>query len=389
MSALASQNFTAVSLARPNPLAQPENIRLVPSFQTTTRPALPSEPARESLPLSATPNDLRDVIRFLKLRPAGISIVEALGEVKKRLLDPVKIATYEQWGVISRQGDWLKLSALGWEFSRKLAHEADLFRTILDRLAPYRAMLEQAQQQRLSLITHDDVVKYWRVHFSHLLDLQTPKNVASNVVCFLHLCQAAELGTLTIGKRGQPARLRVEFEELEAYLHSSRLEITADGAVAEQLNVRRQIHPSRPASSRAKIRLYLSLQENSGDFMQLHALLEMLGFAGEIIERQKQSNVPLAEKNFDTLRNCEAGLIIITEADCVRSSAGEYTLTPEIQMEISAAYLFFNRRVILLRESKIQIPAYWQNILTCEFENDQLDWSKGIALTKALLSLNP
>ena len=248
-------------------------------------------------------------------------------------------------------------------------------------------MLEQAQHQRLSLITHDDVVKYWRVHFSHLLDLQNPKNVASNVICFLHLCQAAELGTLTIGKRGQPARLRVEFEELEAYLHSSRLEITADGTAAEQLNVRRQMLPSKPASRQAKIRLYLSLQENSEDFIQLHALLEMLGFAGEIIERHKQSNVSLAEKNFDTLRNCEAGLIVITEADCVKSSAGEYTLRPEIQMEISAAYLLFNRRVILLRESEIQIPAYWQNILSCELEHGQLDWGKGIELTKALLSL--
>ena len=205
----------------------------------------------------------------------------------------------------------------------------------------------------------------------------------------MHLCQAAELGTLTIGKRGQPARLRVEFEELEAYLHSSRLEITADGAAAEQLNVRRQMLPSRPASRQAKIRLYLSLQENSEDFIQLHALLEMLGFAGEIIERQKQSNVPLAEKNFDMLRSCEAGLIISTEAHCVRSSAGEYTLTPEIQLEISAAYLLFNRRVILLRESEIQIPAYWQNILSCELEHGQLDWGKGIELTKALLSLNP
>ena len=156
---LVTQKFSAVGVARTAtaPAPQPENLRLISPLQSLNYPVLQIE-SRANLPLSATPNDLRNIIRFLKQRPDGVSIIEALGEVKKRLLDASKIAAYEQWGIISRQGDWLKLSSLGWEFSRKLGLEADLFRTILDQLEPYRTMLEHACLQHLSLIAHDDVV---------------------------------------------------------------------------------------------------------------------------------------------------------------------------------------------------------------------------------------
>ncbi len=375
---LTNQNFAAVSPARisANPASQPENIRLIPSLQLGQ--------LREYLPLAATPNDLRELIRFLRQRPEGISVIEALSEVKKRLLDQTKIKTYEQWGVISKQGDWLKLSGLGWEFSKKLSHEAELFRTILDRIEPYRAMLAHAQFQRLSLIAHDDVVKYWRVHFPHSVDWQNLKTIEASVVSFLHVCQSAELGSLTIGKRGQPARLKIDAEDLNFYVTSTRRELIEE----EPHPAPRRINLAATASSE-KVRLYLSVEANSEEFIQLQSLLEMLGFKAEIIERNSSNKVPLSEKIFDSLRHCEAGLIVITEADCLKDEMGFLSLIPEIQMEISAAYLFYDRRVILLCAQQIQMPAYLQNIPTCALEKGKLDWKTGLAIAKALSQFKP
>ena len=380
MSALANQNFAPVSLLRAGAATVPQsdNIRLIPPIQSLSSPTLQAE-----LPMSATPNDLRDVVRFLKQRPEGISIVEALGEVKKRLLDASRIATYERWGIILRQGNWLKLSPLGWEFSSKLALEADLFRRILDQLEPYRAMLAHACNQRISLITHDDVVKYWRVHHPNSLDWQSPKTVESAVVSFLHLCQSAELGTLTIGKRGQPARLSVAFDELQAYLNSARNEI------AENSFLNPVIKPGLMAVSRSngKARVCLSLPEFSPEIAHLQALLEMVGFECQVLERLQQHNDQLTEKSFDSLKNCSAGIIIITQADYLESAAGIPMLSPEIQMEISAAWLLYERRVILLKERGIEVPEYWKNITSFDLESNQLNWQQGIELTKTLLSL--
>ena len=378
---LASQKFSAVGVARSGtaPSPQPENLRLISPLQSLNHSVLQIE-SRANLPLSATPNDLRNIIRFLKQRPDGVSIIEALGEVKKRLLDASKIAAYEQWGIISRQGDWLKLSSLGWEFSKKLGLEADLFRTILDQIKPYRTMLEHACLQHLSLIAHDDVVKYWRVYHPNSLDWQSPKNVESAVVSFLHLCQSAELGTLTIGKRGQPARLSVDFDELEAYLNNARHEISENSDEA---------NPSlkRSLTANEKTRLYLSLDEFSKEIAPLQELLEIVGFECHITERLRQRSDQLSEKNFDALRNCSTGIIVITEADCFAGAAGNFILSPEIQMEVSAAYLLYDRRVILLKERSIEVPEYWKNIASFDLENNQLDWQQGIALTKTILNL--
>ncbi len=374
----ATQNYSATAIARPAVVPQPENIRLIPSLQLPLQPA----PSHEQLPISATPDDLRNIIRFLKQRPDGISIIEALGEVKKRLLDPMKIATYEQWGIISRQGDRLKLSPLGWEFSKKLGLEADLFRTILDQQEPYRRMLEHACLQRFSLITHDDVAKYWRINFPHSLDWQSPKTVESAVVSFLHLCQSAELGTLTIGKRGQPARLSVDFDDLESYLKNDRDKIS-ETIFEEARTPKRSL--IAVAKTKEKVRVYLSLHEFSPEVSHLQELLAIVGFECQLSERLTQHNDQLSEKKFDALKNCFAGIIVISEADCFTGVSANPMLSPEIQMEISAAWLLYERRVILLKERSIEVPEYWKNIASVDLENSQLDWQQGIELTKILL----
>ena len=204
----------------------------------------------------ATANDLRELIHYLKKHPDGVTIVEALGEVKKRILDPRKISAYEAWGVVDRQGDWLKLSDLGWEFSRKLAAEAALFRSILDRVEPYRTVLELAHSQQLKLITQEDIARFWRAHYSDTL----------------------------------------------------------------------------------------------------------------------------------TMRRSDAGLFVVTQEDCQLDEQGSWMLKPEVQAEISAAYLFYNRRVLLLWDERVPVPSDWQNITRCTFVGEELTWEMGLQLAKALLA---
>ena len=71
--------------------------------------ARPVESQKATLPLLATANDVRELIRYLKKHPDGVTIVEALGEVKKRILDPRKTwARYEGAKGLVEQVDGLK-----------------------------------------------------------------------------------------------------------------------------------------------------------------------------------------------------------------------------------------------------------------------------------------
>ncbi len=348
--------------------------------------ARPVESQKTTLPLLATANDVRELIRYLKKHPDGVTIVEALGEVKKRILDPRKISAYEAWGIVDRHGDWLQLSELGWGFSRKLASEAALFRSILDHVESYRRVLELAHTQQLKLITQEDIARFWRTHFSDVLDLHQPKTVESNVVCFLHLCQAAELGSLTVGKRGQPARMRIDVEELEEFVR-----MRWDSWMTEPV-MQPELRPVRANSSNlltwqaGRLRVCLSVRSAQHNAEQLQSLLELVGIESELLAREANPTLTMSESAFEIMRRSDAGLFVVTPADCQLDEQGSWLLKPEVQAEISAAYLFYNRRVLLLWDERVPVPTDWQNLTRCTFVSDELTWETGLQLTKALLA---
>lgn len=384
MTTMPNQTFVALGFARANPSLGGEKIA---SVLDRTLPPKAAEKQKATLPLLATANDIRDLIRYLKKHPEGVTIVEALGEVKKRILDPRKISAYETWGVVSRQGDWLKLSELGWEFSRRLASEAALFRTILDRVEHYRSVLEVIHSQQLKLVTHEDIARFWRSRFSEDVDLHQVKTVESNVVSFLHLCQAAELGSLTVGKRGQPARMRVDFEEVDDFINGQW------NLMGAEAGGRPALRPIRPTPSNllpweaGRLRVCLSGCPTSQNARQLQSLLELMGIESEVLERHGATTLTSSESAFEAMRRCEAGLFVVTTNDCWADEEGTLNLKFEVQAEISAAYLFYNRRVVLLWDEQISLPSAWQQLTRCTFASEEFTWEAGLQLTKALLAL--
>jgi hypothetical protein len=341
---------------------------------------------KTTLPLLATANDLRDLIRYLKKHPEGVTIVEALSEVKKRILDPRKISAYEAWGVVERQGDWLKLSELGWEFSRKLAAEAALFRSILDRVEHYRSVLDLVQAQQLKIVTHEDIARFWRANYAEDFDLHQPKTVESNVVCFLHLCQAAELGSLTVGKRGQPARMRVDLEELEEFINTRWDDWGKDPVARPELRPIRSAPANLLTWETDRLRLCLSAHPVQQNVAPLQSLLELVGIESEWLERGEATTLTTSESAFEMMRRCDAGLFVVTLDDCLADAEGSWQLKPEVQAEISAAYLFYNRRVLLLWDERIPLPQDWQQMARCTFPGGALTWEMGLQLTKELLA---
>lgn len=370
----------------PKSLAIGESLKLVAGLQrnqsglSTSLSELP----KSSLPMMATPNDLRDLIRFLRQRPDGVSIVEAMEEIKRRILDARKIFAYEQWGIIERQGDWLRLSSLGWEFSEKLALEADLFRQILDRIGPYRAVLEWVYQQRLGLIAQDEIAKYWQAKCPDHFESEHLRTNESYVISFLHICQAAELGTLTIGKRGQPARLRVEIEELERYLSSEKIASSLIETEKMSVKKKREKNPTGFQSNFKKsLHLSLSLRNSCPYLPQLQQLISLFDFEVNIIDRDAPDIFRADSEKFDSIRRSDAGIIVLSQEDCLEGADGRLHPKAEAQMEISAAFLFYNRKLILIKDRRIDLPESWSEIQTCEVD-EHLDWNTGLQLAAIL-----
>lgn len=358
----------------------------------------PAEQQQFALPLLATAGDLREVVQYLKRKPHGVSVVEALDDFRRRVFEPRKVAAYEFWGIVAREGDRLHLSPLGWEFARKLAPEAEAYRAILDNTAPYRAALEWIDRQDADVVTHACVAAFWQERYCAALG-QNEKTVEGNVVCFFHLCQAAELGMVTIGKRGQPARLRLDRAELSAYLERRATEATAETlhadaetklfrtpAAAPVSAARTETKTeSEPRTSHAEpLRVFISSGKDAKVVAQVQTALEFAGIESRIVARGEPDALPVADEAFETMRRCEAALIVVTPDDCARGETGEPVVKRNLLVEIGAAFVLYDRRVALLWDERLPLPFNLRGLQHFEFADNALTWDVGVRLLKAI-----
>lgn len=333
-----------------------------------------------TLPILATANDVRELVQFLKKRPAGVSISDVSQPIKKRIFYHKKVAAYEFWGIVSKKGEHLKLSPLGWKFAESLEPEAQIYRKLLTETVPYRSFLEELYRQQADVVTHEDVAHFWLEHHPGSVILQDGVAASGPVVCFFHLCQAAELGTMTIGKRGQPARLRILRDELRGYIEqppSSDMQLEPHNvtAIYEQtiLNSFRQAR---------RLRVYVSVSKEDTEFAnQISEILFLNDIDSEIVFRNGADGCAIvSDEALAALRRCQAAIIVVPRDRGLGVSSNlELALN-----EISAAFVLYQRRVMLLCEEKTVIPANLKDLEFCTYDGDTPTWNTCIDLLKVV-----
>jgi hypothetical protein len=320
--------------------------------------------------MAATANDLRDVVRILKKQPDGLSLTEATDAFKKRILNPQKIAIYEYWGMILRSGTHLGLSPLGWELAQRLEHEVPVFRTVLDRIPPYRSVIEWIHDHSLKHIIHPDVISYWEKHHPETVRASHKDSIKANAVSFFHLCHAAEVGTVILGKRGHPARLLIDGEELEQHLRVAPSPmITTSGAAL-------------PRSKKPYV--FISCVNNSPVVEQVQAALALAEFESEVVERGEIDTTLLTGQMRLAARRSVAGIIVLTSDDWGSDKACSCRHNETVAMVIGAACAFCDDRVVLLREKGFTTPGYLAALKQCEFQGSSLSWESGVQLMQAI-----
>ncbi|HEX7314627.1 MAG TPA: hypothetical protein VF297_11940 [Pyrinomonadaceae bacterium] len=347
----------------------------------------PQDELREpTLPVLATPGDLREAVQYLKRKPTGVSIVEALADAKRRVFEPRKVAAYEAWGVVARRGERLLLTRRGREFARTLEPETRAYRALLDANPLYRAALAWIHRQCLDLVTYNDVAAYLKEEFGPLLAAAGAKGAEEGVVCFFHLCQAAELGTLTIGKRGQPARMRVEREGLDEYVEGRD---AGRAPVREHEGDRDETSGSDEERevSTAGTRLFISYGGQPAHVVaQIRTVFELAGIRSHASERAPSGDaaVLVADEAAEVMRRCDAALVMLSAEDCCADESGAPSVSQAALVEIGAASVLYERRVLLLLEGPAELPAGLSSLPHVTLAEGGLTWETGIELLKAV-----
>jgi predicted nucleotide-binding protein len=74
----------------------------------------------------------------------------------------------------------------------------------------------------------------------------------------------------------------------------------------------------------------------------------------------------------------------VTVDESRKDEDGKYTLNENVLIEIGAAFVLYDRRVVLLWDKRIAVPSNMQGLYRSEFEGDELSWSAGMKLMKAI-----
>jgi hypothetical protein len=352
-----------------------------------------------ALPVITTAQDVLDIVEYLKTKPTGATLAEAQAVVKKQILDGRKQSAYVTWGIIAKEGDRLSLTNRGWELARSRDGGTVVFRAVLDSLVPYRSALEWMHHQNFDTVTNVDVAAQWHQHHSEALGTTNENTIKDNAVCFFNICQAAGFGKLTLGRKGSPTRLTIDKDELRAHIQAGPsappwegslkddepdpTEDTIHEQAEDKDGERDEVTPLRVVVSQ-KLRIFIS---HGGGMEMVDQVQTMLGLAdmeGEVAEKEETTAIPVPEKVFAAMRRCNAGIIVVSVDETNKDSDGKYALNDNVLIEIGAAFVLYDRRVVLLWDKRLQVPSNLQGLYRCEFEGSELSWDAGMKLMKAI-----
>jgi len=356
------------------------------------------------LPVLTTAEDVLSLINYLKTKPTGATVAEAKAAIKGSVLDGRKFTAYTLWGFVTKDGERMKLTQRGWDFARKPESEQEIYRRVIDSIPPYKSVLEWAFHQKLDSITNVDVAAHWHEHHKEAVGTDNEDTIKNNAVCFFHVAQAAGLGTLMVGRRGQATRLDIGREQLTKFIEAgpssppwasaseeslAKTEVVTD---LEQLPTEKAASvalasepaPATPLATAVTVRCFISHGSNMDLVDQVQTMLGIADIQSEIAVKEETSAIPVPEKVFSAMRRCSAGIIVVSVDETHKDKEGKYTINENVLIEIGAAFVLYDRRVVLVWDKRLSVPSNLQGLYRCEFEGNELSWSAGMKLMKAI-----
>ena len=186
-------------------------------------------------------------------------------------------------------------------------------------------------------------------------------------------------------------------QEAEQKIDESYAEISSTDDIPVELLQRINVKPPELSNSNSlhmpikeKPRVFISHGKNNTIIIgQLKELLSY-GQMEPIISIEREATaIPVPEKVFDDMRNCDAGIIHI-DLEEIPVGDGDQKfnrLNENVLIEIGAAIALYGKRVILLCKKGTLLPSNLQGLYRCEYDGTQLDYAATMKLLKTMQEL--
>lgn len=133
-----------------------------------------------------------------------------------------------------------------------------------------------------------------------------------------------------------------------------------------------------------KPRVFISHSKNKKIVEQIKQILDFGQFEYRIAEERETTAIPIPDKVFGLMRECNCAIINVSADEQEKRKDETYGINQNVLMEIGAAFLRYNKKVILLVDKRIELPSNLQGLYRCDYEGDELTFSTAMKLQKTL-----
>lgn len=348
-----------------------------------------------SLPIRTTVTDIEAVCSYLATKPTGASAVEAKAVLDGKVLDGRKLSALKFWSLIDDNGGKMRLTEAGRRLAKdKGARRADVLREVISAVPPYAAVVERSVHKGEFTITATEVAAHWHQHFRAEVS-DNDKILNDQAVCFFQLAEGADLGVLTIGRKGQPTRF--DFDENTARTFVENGAAGADSiATGETLPEVAPVVDTASAIKGAEIttpgkssskgnRIFITHGKNRKILEQVKEIVAYGKFEPVVAEEHETPAKPVPEKVLDDMRSCQAAIIHVSSEGVLKDKEGKEQplLNGNVLIEIGAAMALYGKQFILLVEEGVKLPSNLQGLYECRYAGDELSSEATMKLLKA------
>lgn len=360
------------------------------------------------LPVKTTMEDVDTIIGYLKTKPTGATIADAKSVIDSKPLDARKLNAYRTWKLVDQDGDRITLTDDGRRIARDESAKADVLAAVIDRTRPYRSAIEWAHHQGFDTLSLHDLAANWHQHHSEALGTTNETSIKDAVTCFFNLAEGAGLGTYVIGRRGTITRLDLNKTTVKKFVESGPSEPPwsgpdlekgapdehdSSGDVAEAQTEDEptpEVTPEPPTEQRSerqqneRLRVFIAHGHNMRVVDQVKTMLDLANIDAEVAEEEEETAIPVPNKVLTAMRRSDAGIICVNADESRRHEDGTYSINENVLIEIGAAFVLYDTRVILLWDKRLPVPSNLQGLYRCEFEGEEIGWDAGMKLMKAV-----
>jgi predicted nucleotide-binding protein len=353
-----------------------------------------------ALPIRTTVQDIEAVCGYLLTKPTGATLGEAKAVLDSKVLDSRKLTALKFWELIEENGSKMRLSEAGRRLAKdKGVGRAEVIKEVVARVQPYAAVVERVVHRNELTMTATEVAAHWHLHFKDEVS-DSDKILNDQAVCFFQLAEAADLGQLTIGRKGQPTRFDFDENTAGAFVHDSGYECVGEDSTSDEEDVENPessdvnliIEPAPDAepstAERAKPkgnRVFITHGKNQLILKEVREIVAYGKFEPVVAQEHETAAKPVPEKVMDDMRSCQAAVIHVGSEGVLYDHDNNECpqINGNVLIEIGAAMALYGRKFILLVEEGVKLPSNLQGLYECRYEGNQLSGTATMKLLKA------